>query len=74
MIIAPRGPRKVLCVVVVTTSTCGKGDGCAPPATRPATWLMSAMEIAPTDSAISGEALKVNDAGYAVARTRSFWA
>src|SRR3989344_4838243 len=30
------GPRKVLCVVVVTTSAYGNGDGSAPPATSPA--------------------------------------
>jgi hypothetical protein len=26
----PRGPRSVLCVVVVTTWACGKGEGCTP--------------------------------------------
>ena len=26
----PRGPRSVLCVVVVTKSQCGTGDGCTP--------------------------------------------
>jgi hypothetical protein len=32
----PRGPRSVLCVVVVTTWACGKGEGWTPVATRPA--------------------------------------
>ena len=31
----PRGPRSVLCVVVVTTSATPIGEGCAPPAMRP---------------------------------------
>ncbi len=30
-----RGPRRVLCVVVVTKSQCGTGDGCKPAATSP---------------------------------------
>ena len=38
---APRGPRRVLCVVVVTTSAYGTGEGCAPPATRPPMCAMS---------------------------------
>ena len=33
-IMAPRGPRKVLWVVVVTTCACGNGEGWAPPATE----------------------------------------
>lgn len=32
----PRGPRSVLCVVVVTTSASPKGLGCSPAATSPA--------------------------------------
>ena len=32
----PRGPRKVLCVVVVTKSAKGTGLGYSPPATKPA--------------------------------------
>ena len=43
-IMPPRGPRSVLCVVVVTTWACGNGEGCAPPATRPAKWAMSTMK------------------------------
>ena len=52
-IIPPRGPRRVLCVVVVTTWACGNGDGCAPPTIRPAMWATSAISSAPTSSAIS---------------------
>ncbi|MNN77575.1 hypothetical protein D3C81_1940500 [compost metagenome] len=37
----PRGPRRVLWVVVVTTSAYGNGFGYSPAATRPATWAMS---------------------------------
>ncbi|MOA32025.1 hypothetical protein D3C78_1532130 [compost metagenome] len=37
----PRGPRRVLWVVVVTTSAKGIGLGYRPAATRPATWAMS---------------------------------
>mmetsp|Transcript_53406 Transcript_53406/g.165554 ORF Transcript_53406/g.165554 Transcript_53406/m.165554 type:complete len:218 (-) Transcript_53406:4-657(-) len=37
----PRGPRKLLCVVLVTTSAWGKGEGCTPEATRPLMWAMS---------------------------------
>ena len=54
----PRGPRKVLCVVVVTTCACGNGEGCAPPATSPAKWAMSTISNAPTLSAISRNFLK----------------
>ena len=35
-IIPPRGPRKVLCVVVVTKSAYSTGFGCKPAATNPA--------------------------------------
>ena len=35
-IIPPRGPRNVLCVVVVTISAYSTGFGCKPAATRPA--------------------------------------
>merc|ERR1719282_624047 len=34
-IMPARGPRKDLCVVVVTTSQCGKGGGWFPVATSP---------------------------------------
>ena len=44
----PRGPRSVLCVVVVTKSACGTGLGCTPPATRPAMCAMSTISGAPT--------------------------
>ena len=54
----PRGPRSVLCVVVVTTSAWGTGDGCAPPAIRPAMWAMSAQNRAPTSRAIDAIASK----------------
>ena len=37
----PRGPRRVLWVVVVTTWACGIGDGCRPAATKPAMCAMS---------------------------------
>ena len=36
-----RGPRSVLCVVVVTMCACGTGEGCTPPATSPAKCAMS---------------------------------
>ena len=36
-----RGPRKVLCVVVVAICACGKGEGWMPAATRPAKCAMS---------------------------------
>ena len=41
-IIAPLTQRKVLCVVVVTTSQYGNGLGCKPVATNPAIWAISA--------------------------------
>mmetsp|Transcript_47037 Transcript_47037/g.147400 ORF Transcript_47037/g.147400 Transcript_47037/m.147400 type:complete len:265 (-) Transcript_47037:765-1559(-) len=41
-IMAPRGPRRDLCVVVVTTSANSKGDGMVPPTTRPEMCAMSA--------------------------------
>ena len=56
MIIAPRGPRSVLCVVVVITSAWPTGDGCAPPAIRPAMCAMSATRIAPDLARDLGEA------------------
>mmetsp|Transcript_28217 Transcript_28217/g.63810 ORF Transcript_28217/g.63810 Transcript_28217/m.63810 type:complete len:202 (-) Transcript_28217:590-1195(-) len=49
-IIPPRGPRRLLCVVVVTTSACGKGEGCKPVATKPLMWAMSTKRKAPTSS------------------------
>ena len=41
-IMPPRGPRRVLCVVVVATWQCGKGDGYSPAAMRPAKCATSA--------------------------------
>mmetsp|Transcript_17496 Transcript_17496/g.43177 ORF Transcript_17496/g.43177 Transcript_17496/m.43177 type:complete len:254 (-) Transcript_17496:828-1589(-) len=41
-IMAPRGPRRDLCVVVVTTSAWSNGDGMMPAATRPEMCAMSA--------------------------------
>ena len=66
MIIAPRGPRSVLWVVVVTTSACPTGDGCAPPAIRPAMCAMSATRMAPTSSAIAAKPAKSIVRGNAV--------
>ncbi len=50
-IMPPRGPRSVLCVVVVTTCACGSGLGNRSAATRPAKCAMSTMKYAPTSSA-----------------------
>ena len=49
----PRGPRRVLWVVVVVTSAICTGLGYSPVATRPATWAMSTNSQAPTASAMS---------------------
>ncbi len=54
----PRGPRSVLCVVVVTTCACGNGEGCTPPATSPAKCAMSTISSAPTSSQMSRKARK----------------
>ena len=43
-IIAPLAPRSVLCVVIVTTSAYGIGEGYAPPAINPATCATSATK------------------------------
>ena len=43
IITPPRGPRRVLCVVVVTTSAYPKGEGCSPAATSPAMWAISTI-------------------------------
>ena len=58
----PRGPRSVLCVVLVTRSACGTGLGCSPAATSPAMCAMSTTSAAPTSAAIAREALEVDDA------------
>ena len=57
-----RGPRSVLCVVVVTICACGTGEGCTPPATSPAKWAMSMSSSAPTLSAIARMRGKVEGA------------
>ncbi len=66
MSIAPRGPRRVLWVVVEITSAWPTGDGWAPPAIRPAMWAMSAASTAPTSLAISAKAGKSIVRGMAV--------
>ena len=66
-IMPPRGPRSTLCVVAVTTSAYGTGDGMAWPATRPMKCAASTMSLAPTSSAISRNAAKSISRGYAVA-------
>ncbi len=63
MIIAPRGPRSVLCVVVVITGAKPTGDGCAPPAIRPAMCAMSATSTASTSAAICREGREVHGPG-----------
>ena len=49
----PRGPRRVLWVVKVTTSATPTGEGWTPPAMSPAGWAASNMNSASTESAIS---------------------
>ena len=51
-IMPARGPRSVLCVVVVTMSACSQGLGWTPAATRPEMCAMSTRNTAPTRSAI----------------------
>ena len=63
---APRGPRSVLCVVVEMTSAWPTGEGCAPPAIRPAMCAMSATSTAPTSRAISAKRGKSIVRGMAV--------
>src|SRR5207253_2080767 len=72
-IIPPRGPRSVLCVVVVTNSQWGTGDGWMPAATRPAKWAMSAITVAPTSSAIARKGAKSIARGYAEWPTTSIF-
>ena len=67
--IPPRGPRRLLCVVVVTKCACGTGLGCCPPATNPLMCAMSANNSAPTLSAISRIRAKSSVRGYADAPT-----
>ena len=73
MIIAPRGPRSVLCVVVVITPACPAGDGWAPPAISPAMCAMSATSTAPTSFAISAKAGKSIVRGIAVPPQKMSW-
>jgi hypothetical protein len=47
-----------LCVVDVTASACGTGDGCSPVATSPAMCAMSTKNLAPISRAISPNAAK----------------
>ena len=54
----PRGPRSTLCVVNVTTSANGTGDGITLPATSPMKCAASTIRIAPTSSAIARNAEK----------------
>ena len=49
----PRGPRRVLWVVVVTTWAWPNGLGCSPAATSPAKCAMSTNSSAPTSSQIA---------------------
>ena len=57
-----RGPRRVLCVVVVTKSAYGTGLGWQPAATSPAMCAMSTISSAPTSSAICAEPLEIEHA------------
>ena len=52
-IIPPRGPRKALCVVAVTTSAYFVGLSTTFPATNPIKCAASTIKWAPTSSAIS---------------------
>ena len=62
----PRGPRRVLCVVKVTTSAHGTGLGMAFPATRPMKWAASTQKIAPTSSAMLRKTSKSMRRGIAL--------
>ena len=63
---APRGPRSVLCVVVVITPACPTGEGCAPPAISPAMCATSATSRAPASAAMAAKAGKSMVRGIAV--------
>src|SRR3989442_770014 len=56
----PRGPRSVLCVVVVTICAYPTGVGCSPAATKPAKCAMSTRSRSPTreveDARVRGRA------------------
>ena len=58
-----RGPRSVLCVVLVTKSACGTGSGCSFAATSPAMCAMSTISSAPTSLQISANFAKSNSRG-----------
>ena len=57
-----RGPRSVLCVVVVTKSEYGTGLGCTPAATSPAMCAMSVISSAPDFVGDLAEPREVEDA------------
>ena len=59
----PRGPRRVLWVVKVTTSATPTGLGWTLPAMSPAGWAASNMKRAPTSSAISRNGTRVDRPG-----------
>src|SRR5208337_5695963 len=73
MIAPPRGPRRVLWVVVVVKLATPTEVGWTPVAQSPAMWAMSAMQYAPTPSAISWNALKSMVLGYADAPQTSIF-
>src|SRR4029453_13668539 len=59
----PRGPPRVLCVVLVTMWACGTGLGCSPAATRPAKGGMSNSREAPHQVRDAAEFSEVQLAG-----------
>src|SRR5438034_359396 len=64
----PRGPRRVLWVVVVTKSACGKGLGCRPAATSPAMCAISTIKSAPQRRAMDAKSSKSTTPVVAPAR------
>ena len=64
-IMPARGPRRDLCVVVVTMSQYSKGCVCSSAAMRPEMWAMSIMSMAPHLSAISRNLAYSQSRGYA---------
>ncbi len=62
----PRGPRSVLCVVVVTMGACGNGCGCAPAATSPRCARCPRPASRRPRFAISAKPAKSQTRGYAV--------
>ena len=63
--IPPRGPRRVLWVVEVTTCACGTGFGYTPAAISPATWAMSTNRYAPILSAMARKRAQSTTCEYA---------